>query len=49
VGGGVRGTSDQIAMLEFACSLAEDRFGWSAMGRVHRGVLLRAVTTALGA
>jgi hypothetical protein len=47
--GDVRGTRDQIAMLEFACSLAQDRFGWAAMGWVHREVLLRAVTTALEA
>ncbi|QRP43004.1 hypothetical protein [Amycolatopsis sp. FDAARGOS 1241] len=46
--GRVRASTSELAVLKFACALARDEFDWTGMGRAHRAMLLRAVTTALG-
>lgn len=45
---GPRDATSELAILDLACALGEDRFRLSAMGHAHRDMIRTAVTSALG-
>ncbi|GAA1983518.1 hypothetical protein [Amycolatopsis minnesotensis] len=46
---GLRASTSELAVLDFALALAQDRFRWASMGLEHCAMLLHAAQTALGA
>jgi hypothetical protein len=44
---GLRASTSELAVLDFAIALAEDRYAFSQMGDAHSKALIQAVTTAL--
>jgi hypothetical protein len=45
---GPRGSTSELAVLDLAVTLAEDRFRFGIMGDAHRRAILHAVGVALG-
>lgn len=43
-----RASTSELAILDLACALGEDRFKLTAMGHAHRDMIHTAVTSALG-
>jgi hypothetical protein len=43
---GLRASTSELAVLDFAIALGEDRFAWTAMGTGHHAMILHAVRTA---
>lgn len=43
-----RASTTEMAVLDFAVALAEDRYRWSSMGDANRRALATATNTALG-
>lgn len=46
--GNPQASTSELAILDLACALGEDRFRITAMGRAHRGMIHTAVRKALG-
>lgn len=44
---GLRGSTTELAVLDFAIDLGRDRYKFSQMGHAHSEALVRAVTNAL--
>lgn len=45
---GPRGSTGEVAILDLALTLGEDRFRFANMGHAHRRAIVRAVAVALG-
>jgi Arc/MetJ-type ribon-helix-helix transcriptional regulator len=45
----LRGSTSELAILEFAAALGKDQYRWNVMGLGHHGLILRSVRTALNA
>lgn len=44
---GPRASTSELAILDLACALGEDRFRLSAMGHAHRDMIRTAITAAV--
>jgi hypothetical protein len=44
---GLRGSTSELAILDFAIALGQDRYRFNIMGTAHSEALIRAVTQAL--
>jgi hypothetical protein len=44
---GLRGSTSELAVLDLAIALGEDRYRFSIMGHAHREAIVQAVTNAL--
>ena len=45
---GPRASTSELAILDLALTLGEDRFRFGSMGHAHRAAIVRAVALALG-
>lgn len=45
---GPRASTSELAILDLACALGEDRYRFTEMGRAHRDMVHTAITSALG-